>query len=769
MSDTSFSVVGRRLPKPDAIRKVTGAARYAGDLSEPGMLHAVILRSPHPHARIKELDTRAAEAMPGVVKVLHHGNVTAGPFTTSEWDAPAALGSLPRDQVLFSAVVRYVGEPVAAVAAVDPATAAAAAEAILVEYESLPAVFDAEAALEPNAPRVHAHMESNVAAHIPLPFGDTDAGFGEADHIIERRFVTSRQKQTPMEPFTCVAQYDGDLLTVITPNQTPHQARVKLADIFGLAVNRVRIVTPTMGGGFGGRTGLVGEPWAAALALATRRPVRLEYSRYEDFIATEARHPAIIDVKAGFKQDGSLTALYVKSVLNTGPYVSQGAAVTAVHGLTILRPYKCPQRRFDGYTVLTNASPASAFRGFGGPQAAFALEQVIDEIAEAVGKDPLQLRREILAGPGDLDGMLFRPIESNGMRLCLEAGAEKIGWAQKRARGSGNGVWRRGVGMAASVWVSGTGCLGEALTEASVANLRLNADGTVTLITGAMDCGTGPGTTLAQIVAEELGVPFDAVRVIAGDTDVTPLDLGAHASRTLFVAGLAAHDAARQAKEQALQVAAEMLEVSPADLETREGRIGVVGAPDRSVAYAQVAVKAFARLGEIGGRGVAPQRQAAPYGAQFAEVEVNVQTGQVRVVRMVAAHDVGRAINPTIVEGQIEGGVVQGIGYALTEDMPVDNETGQPLGASFMDYRVLTSADVPLVESIVIEAPDEAGPYGAKAVGEPGIIPTAAAIANAIYDAVGVRINRLPITPARVLEALCAQGSRDRDLVDEQI
>jgi len=767
-----FAVVGRAIPKRDAYAKVTGAAGYAADLRFPGMLHAAILRSHYAHARITAIDTSRAEAMDGVVAVLHHGNTSARPFTTSEWDAPAALGSLPRDQVLFSAVARHVGQAVAAVAAVDENLAAAAAEAIAVSFEPLPVVIDADAAMQPGAPSVNPDHEGNVAAHVRFSAGDVDSALREADQVIERRFRTSRQKQTPMEPFACVAQYDGHTLTLWSPNQTPHQTRVKLADIFGMAVGNVRIITPTLGGGFGARSGLIGEPWAAALAIATRRPVRLVYSRYEDFVATEGRHPATVTLRVGFKNDGTPTAIHGTALLNTGPYASQGPNVTAFLGMSLLRPYRCGDRRYDGYTVFTNAPPASAFRGFGAPQAMFALEQVIDEIAERVGKDPLEFRLEHLAGKGDEDYALMRPIDSDALHRCLREGATAIGWAAKRGKGGGSGPWRRGVGMAVSIYVSGTACLGDTLTEAAVANVRLNADGTVTLLTGATDCGTGCGTSLAQIAAEELGVPMESVHVVMGDTDVTPLDLGAHATRTLFVGGLAVRAAARDARDQALRVAADLLEVSAADLDAADGAIRVRGVPGTSVTYGQVATAAFKTVAEISGRGVAPQHQATPYGAQFAEVEVNVRTGQVRVLRLVAAHDVGRAINPLIVEGQIEGGAVQGIGYALTEDMPVDAD-GQPLAASFMDYRVLTASDVPLIESLVIEAPDPAGPFGAKGVGEVGIIPTAAAIANAIYDAVGVRLTELPMTPARVLEALrrtdptgAASSSRTRESPD---
>lgn len=756
-----FAVVGRAIPKRDAYEKVTGAARYAADIRLPGMLHAVIVRSPYPHARIQGIDTSAAEAMPGVVKILHHLNVHAGPYTNSEWDAPVALGSLPRDQMLFSPVVRHFGEAVAAVAALDPSVAAAAAEAIVVDYEPLPVIVDPEAAMAAGAVRVRDDRPDNIAAHIELKFGDPEAGLRAADHIIERRFRTSRQKQTPIEPFSCVAQFDGYILTVWSPNQTPHQIRVKLADIFRLPVVRVRIITPALGGGFGARTGLIGEPWAAALAIETRRPVQLVYSRYEDFVATESRHPAIIDVKIGFKNDGRLTALCAKAILNTGPYVSQGPNVTAWLGFSLLRPYKCEHRYYDGYTVLTNAPPAGAFRGFGAPQAMFALEQIIDEIAERVGKDPLQLRLETLAGQGDLDYVLNEPIMSDGLRRCIEAGAKAIDWASRRGKGGGNWPWQRGVGMAITTHLSGTACLGEGLVEAAVASIRLNPDGTASLYTGATDCGTGSSTTLAQVAAEELGVPVESVRVIMGDTDVTPLDLGAHATRTLFVSGLAVQQAARQVREQAFQLVAEMWEVSPADLEAVEGTIRVRGIPSKAVTYSQVAAKAYLTLAEIAGRGVAPQKQATPYGAQFAEVEVNTLTGQVRVLRLVAAHDVGRAVNPLIVEGQIEGGAVQGLGYALTEDMPVSSD-GQPMAVTFMDYRVPTAEDIPLVESLIIEDPAPDGPFGAKGVGEPGIIPTAAAIANAIYDAAKVRICELPMTPARVLAA--TQAARHKTL-----
>lgn len=755
----AMRVVGSSVPKLDAREKVTGSARYTGDLEVPGALRARLLRSPYAHARIVSIDSRQAEALPGVVTVLTCANAPAIRFTNGEWDA-TGHSPLPPDQVLFPDRVRYAGEPVAMVVAVDDDVAQRALECIEVEYDLLPVVTDPEAALTPGSPLVHPERGSNLAGTVNLGWGDVETGLAEADHVIERCFRTGRQKHVQMEPFSCIAQVDGaGRLTVWSPNQTPHLLRAKLARTFGLSMGKVRIITPPIGGAFGGRLGFVAEPYAVAAALRCGRPVRLSFDRMEDFIGTESRHPVTLYIRAAFRRDGTLTALDVRSYLNAGPYVTHSMAVATVHGRTLTRQYKCPNVRYQGYVVYTNAPPSGGFRGFGGPQAYFGLEQILDEIAEMTGTDRLKLRRRLVRVAGDIDPWTNLPVPDSAALTCIERGAATVGWpAGGRPGLDGCSPWRRGFGMGCVMWVSGVACAGAGMTEVAGAVVRLNLDGSFDLITGATDIGTGARTTLAQVVAEELGCGLDQVAVVMDDTDITPFDSGCHATRTLFVCGNAARRAAGDVRGQILRLAAELLEAAPDDLEIRGSEVGVRGVPQRQVSLHQVALHALGCGMEVVGRGAAPQVNSPPAGAHFAEVAVNVETGQVRILRYVAAHDVGRAINPAVVEGQIEGGVAQGIGFALTEELQVDPETGSVLNASFMDYKALTAADTPPIETVLIESPDPVGPFGAKGVGEPGIVPVAGVIANAIHDAVGVWIRELPITPERVLRALREQG-----------
>ncbi len=758
MSDVIRNIIGQRVPRPDAYEKAAGAAKYTADIQLPGMLHAKILRSPYAHARVSRIDTSRAEALPGVVKILTRDNTPRVPFTNTEYDVTTYHCLTPSDQVLFDDKARYAGEPVAAVAAVSPAVAEAALELIEVDYESLPAVFDPEEAMSSGAPLVHDTVAHNVCAHIPMVKGNVDQGFGEAAQIIEQRFRTSKQKHAQTEPWSCVADYDATgRLTVWTPSQTPHPVRIKLAKLFAIPSNQVRVVSPAIGGAFGGRVGFVGEPWCAALALAARRPVKLEFSRAEDFFGTESRAPVIIDLKIGFKNDGSLTAIQCRSVHNAGPYATQSIDVTGVHGCLITRLYYCPNTRYDGYTVYTNTPLSGAYRGFGGPQAFFALESMMDMIAGKIGMDPIELRSRNHLRNGDIDPWTKLPVTSCGLEECLKKGAEAIGWAEKRgkAKAQNEQIIKRGVGAGCVMWVSGTAKLHDGMIEGSAAWIRLNLAGTFTLTSGSTDLGTGCRTTLAQVAAEVLGVELDDVTVILGDTDITPFDAGAHASRTMFVTGNAVRNAAGELKKQICRVAAQALEVPEDSLEIKGRTVRVMpSAGSGEISLSDLALRAYYQSTELAGYGVAQQTNAPPFGAQFAEVEVNTETGEVRVIKVVAAHDAGRAINPTIVEGQIEGALHHGIGYALTEDLVIDPETGSALNPTYMDYKLLTAADMPEVVPIIVEQPDELGPFGAKGIGEPGMVPTAAAIANAVYDATGVRVTELPLTPERVYRAL---------------
>jgi xanthine dehydrogenase molybdenum-binding subunit len=750
--------VGRRVAKRDALEKVTGAARYTGDLTLPGMVYARFLRSPYAHARVTRVDTSQAEALPGVLAVLTHLNTPKTKYSDTKTDQ---LNLLPHpsnlDQVLFDAKVRYAGEPVAAVAALDRETVERALELIEVEYEQLPAVYEPLAALAPDAPSIHDHVHHNTAGYLPLSFGDVESGFAQADIVVQETFTTSRQKHIQMEPTACLAHWDeSGKISVWTPTQTPHLNKQKLASLFEVPQNRVRVVNPHIGGAFGATLGFTLEPHAVALSRAAGRPVLLEVSREEMFASNSSRHPMVITLEAGFTREGQPTAIKVRLVANTGAYATEGPDVVGATTGHFFRLYPCFNIAFEGITVYTNAPPAGGFRGYGGPQAVFAMESVIDVAAERLGLDPLEMRRRISNTKGGFDGVMQRPILSCGLDECLDRGAAAVGWSDRRrhARPAEPASQpRRGMGMASTMWVSGTACLVSTL-DSSAAMITMNEDGSATILCAACDMGTGARTALSQVVADELGLPVERVHIGAVDTELTPFESGAHASRTLYAAGNASRLAAADVREQVLAFAAAQLEVDLADLEIDDGHIRVAGVPEKSTTVQAVAHAAYLKGIQFMGRANSPQTNEPPFGAQFAEVEVDTETGIVRVLKLVAAHDVGKAINPTIVEGQLEGALAQGLGFAFMEHLPLDPDTGSPTMATLSDYRIPTAEWMPELELIVVEDPGPTGPFGAKGCGEMGLAPTAAAIANAIFDATGVRMRDLPMTPERVLAAL---------------
>lgn len=752
---SQYSIIGKSLPRVDALDKATGAARYTGDVKLPGMLYGKILRSPHAHARIMHLDTSKAMASPGVIAVIGPADVPKKAFNS----AAISIFTPPpyevvKDQRVLDERVRYVGDTVAAVAASSLEAAEEALDLLQVEYQLLPAVLDPEQAILPGAVRVHDKTENNIVSSVSMATGDLDLGFAEADLVIEETYTTSRQKQCQLEMNVSLASFGEDgRLTLWTTCAMPHLAKLMVADIFDLEPDQVRVLTLNIGGGFGNRLGLVAEPFAVALAKKTGRPVMVEIPRREDFYGTESRHPCVIKMKAGGKKDGTLTVLQATAIVNTGAYATHGHDVMGILGGTMRRLYSCRNFRYDGYTVYTNTPVAGAYRGYGGPQSLFALESHMDALARGLGVDPVEFRTKNAVLPGTKDLASRRPITSHSLDECLRRGAEAIGWDNSKGKPQQSGHLRRGVGMGCFIWVSGTG--GSRRTpDTSEAVLKLDDTGRIRLYMGICDPGTGAKTSLAQIAAEELGQTLEELDLITGDTDATPFDIGSHASRTLYVGGSAVLAAARVLREKILERAGEVLEASTADLALSPGRVFVQGSPDRWVALAQVAESARKADIPLEGRYKHDPSNAPPFGAQFVEVEVDLETGNVKVLRVVAAHDVGKAINPMIVEGQVEGALHHGLGYALTEGVLMDLKTGKTLNPAFADYRMATAVDMPPVYPILIEAPDETGPYGAKGVGENGMLATAAAVANAIYDATGVRLRDLPMTGQKVLEAM---------------
>jgi xanthine dehydrogenase molybdenum-binding subunit len=745
------AVVGARVRKIDSPAKVTGAAQYACDIHQPGMLQAKILRSLHSHARIKRVDLSAARRLPGVKAAICHEDVPRIPFTTAGHPSDAT----PEDTYILDRKVRFVGDPVAAVAAESLEIAEAAINLIRVEYELLPAVFDVFEAMASNAPLLHDQNASNIHGDYQLEIGSVDQGFGEADLVLEEEFRLPIVQHCSLETHGCVVAPDeSGRLTVSSSTQIPFTLRRVLSKALDISPARICVLKPHIGGGFGGKQEIVQETICAALALKTGLPVRLVFDREEDLVASRTRHSCVIRIKTGVKTDGTLTARQMEMFTNSGAYGSHGPIVTIYAGVMWAPLYRCPNLRFVGKTVYTNLPIGGAFRGYGVPQAYFANECHFDSLAHRLGLDPIEFRLMNLIRSGDVDPCTHWVVQTCGLDECLKKGSQDIGWHRKsEIKAKANK--RRGIGVACYTYGSGAAPYAQETTSAV---LKLNDDGSVTLLTGSADIGQGLETVFAQIAAQEMGLNYRDVIVTPGvNTDVSPYDVGTYASRQTYVGGMAVKLAATDAKRQVLAIAAEMLGAVPDRLEMAGGQIWVSGRDSQRVALSAVAHEAYHGRDPrpVLGTGTWNAISNAPsFGAQFAEVEVDLETGQVEVLRIVAAHDVGKAINPTLVEGQIDGGVVMGLGYALTEELKVDPESGRVLNPNFRDYRLPTVFDVPDISHILIETAEPTGPFGAKGIGEAALIPTAGAIGNAISDAIGKRIYSLPITPEKILAAL---------------
>ncbi len=757
---TTPTVVGTRARRLDADDKVTGRARYATDLRLPGMLVGKIVRSDRPHARIVRIDTAAAEALPGVEAVA-----TAA-------DAAGRFGEIVKDQTVFAVDrVRYVGEPVAAVAAEGEGVADLAMRLIEVEYEDLPAVLDPVEALAPDAPLVHDDVAAlagpdalirwgNVCSQVVLERGDVADAFARADRVVEGTYAAHSVHQTPMEPRAAVAEVDArGRLTVHASTQHPFGVRHQLHEGLGLPYADIRVVTETVGGGFGAKLEANVEMYAAVLARKTGRPVRLVNSREEDLASGNPRHPMTIHLRSAVAADGTILGREAKTVMDAGAYAIGSPLLAGVAAMLAVGPYRIPHLKVEVLAVHTNKMPFGAFRGPTGPQTVFAVESHTDAIARALGMDRLDLRLKNAFDEGDT-GHSGQRLEGVGLKETITRAAEAIGWGAA-GRPSAPGL-RRGKGLACAWWLTTAG--------ASGCGVQMNEDGSVVVQTGAAETGTGAVMVgVAQVVAEELGVGPEQVRLVWGDTDATPLDAGAQGSRTLFNAGNAARRAAREVRDELLRRAAALLEAAEADLEVRDGTVRVRGVPDRGVTYADLMGGQMWASGPVLGRGsflaeatpyapesfkgsVFPYFNAPSFHCHAAEVEVDPETGRTRVVDFVVAQDVGFAVNPTYVEGQMQGGAVQGIGYALTEELVI--EDGRLLNPNLALYKLPTTLEAPSVRTIIVEHPAAAGPHGAKGVGEPPVVVSPAAVAAALADAIGVPIRTTPFTPERVLRAI---------------
>ena len=755
--------VGKRLPKVDTVEKITMGGRYVANLVVPDMLFGKILRSPIPHARIKRIDTSRLDGRPAVKAVLTHEDVPRIKFNPPTFHHSLARG-MPRDMLILEDTVRFVGDEVAAVAATSWREAEDAIELIDVEYEELPFVLDPVVALGDEAPKIHG--SSNLAQNVDLGWGNVDEGFAQADLVVEATYRTTRVSACPMEPHVCVCipEPDGGL-TVHSSTQHVHGLQERLAFALGLPMNRIRVVKPPyVGGGFGAKLEMsLAEAICALLALKARRPVKLELTREEEFVAT-FRNPLIVTLRSGVKRDGTLTARHADAIMDSGAHVSHAGPVLWVCGTAFVSQYRCPHTRFRGKVVYTNNPVGGGFRGYGGPQGAFALEQHMDAIASELGMDPFELRLKNALRVGDPNPMLAkaakiaeRDIKTYAFRECVDLAKSLARWDEREnwKRQAPPGV-KRGVGVAClPVWNSG--CLGmPSVMEIGGALLSVNPDGSASLIVATVDVGGGQSTVFAQMAAEILTIPPDRIKIAETDSNNSPVDAPIHASRGTYSAGYAVMKATEDAREQILQAAAELLEAHPGDLELRHGA-AVVKGTDRQVPIADVARRAqyqWPGKAIVGKASVSPPGNPPSSAVQVALVEVDTDSGRVRVTKVVSVHDVGKAINPAGIEGQVHGGVRQGLGYALTEDLAVHPETGVVQAKDLLEYKMLTAADMPDVVLGVVESNEPTGPFGAKGVGEPPIIPVAAAVANAVHDAVGARVTELPISDEKVLRLL---------------
>ncbi len=754
----AFDVIGTGQRKRDGADKVTGRTRFLHDLELPRMAHGAILRAAVPHARVVAVDARRARALPGVIAVLTAADVEQHRFGFVK-DQPALKGG-PEDPV-----VRCIRDEVAAVAAETRAIAAAAVALIDVTYDELPAVFDPVEAAAPGSPRVHAGLESN---HAPLRYqfshGDVDRAFAEAAAVVEGEYWLPFVTPACLGTMVAIADWDHEGgLTMWSTTQVPFLYQRDLAGALGITGDRVRVLQPPVGGNFGRGLDLCPiDVIAALLARAARRPVKIEFDRVEEFVACPTREPCRIRLRTAADAQGNLLAREAFVIIDNGAYVSWGSTTPYVMLATVAGLYRVPAVRFDTAIVYTNNPYSGSMRGYGNLESTFAVECQMDELADRLGVDRLALRRRNASQPGDVTPQGFR-ITSCAMTECLDAAADEIGRGAPPPRPG----WARGVGYAGMFHVGGGARIYR--SDGCGAVVKVDDFGKVSLLTGASEIGQGSETVLAMIVAETLGVPLGRVEVVNSDTAVKPWDVGVHASRTTFVAGNAARLAAEKLKAELLDIAAAELEAPAVALAVRDGWVMVAAEPARRIAYDRVVRAGHLRAG---GRALVaeafydPPSQmldknlvgnvSATYGfaAQAALVDVEEATGRVAVVRFASAHDVGRALNPLAAEGQIHGGIHMGLGYALTEELVV--ERGQVLTASFMDYALVKADEMPELAIRFIETVDPEGPFGAKGLGESGVIPVAAAVANAVHDAVGVRLRRLPLTPARVFAALAA-------------
>ncbi len=752
--------IGDRVPRGDGPEKVTGQAKYTADITMTGMLHARFLYAERPRARIIGIDTAAAKALPGVFAVI-----------TQDDMLDVRYGFFVKDRTVFATdEVRFEAEVVAAVAALTPEIAAEAVRLIEVDYEDLEPILDVEDALRDDVDLVHAGFASyeqmagvdrdrNDCAHMTSVKGDVDAGFAEADVVVSARYRSDMSHAAPIEPHAVIAEWQGERVTIWSTSQVPFPARSQVARTLGIPESNVRIIVPHLGGGFGGKCDVHFETHIAALAKVTRRPVKLVFTRREEFLATDKpRHAAIIDLETGVRNDGTITARRAKIILDGGAYSGDSHFASEISIMMLQGPYRIPNLSAEVHTVYTNRTPSGSVRAPGAPQTVWAVEQHTEEIAAQLGMDPIDFRRKNLVEDGDT-GQTGQRFDNPNAAACLERALEMAGYGQELPEGEAFGV-------SCGWWFS--------LPVASGAYVKLNADGSGTIVTGAQENGSGSVMGMPALAAEELGMAPEQFSIVYQDTSAGPFDLGSAGSQTTMNNGRAVIDAARQVRDELLQLAAHTLEAAVDDLELVDGAVRVRGAPTVAVTIGELAAQAHGGellLGKGSGQPLPmPEHDASEcvgrlfypafahpsFFCHVGRIRVDQDTGVVQVLDWSAAFDFGTILNPIGAEGQVEGGTVQGIGFGLLEGSIYKD--GHQQNASLLEYKLQTAIDAPPIKIAFVGGPAPAGPHGARAIGEPPVVGPPAALANGIAAATGARVRHLPMTPERVWESMQATG-----------
>ena len=757
-----FTIIGERLPKIEGFEKANGSALYTDDIVLPNMLIGKLLRSPHPHALIKRIDTSKAEALPGVKAVMIGNELT---------EMYGVLPASMDETALAIDKVRYIGEEVAAVAAIDEETAERACELIEVEYEVLKPCLTIEDGFREDLPKIHDNTKTaNVMKEVHQEFGNVDDGFAEADLVMENEYFFEGNTHVPLEPHCALSQWTDNKLTIWSSTQTPHYLHVALAKVLKMPRSHIRVIKPHIGAGYGGKS----EPFAlefcsAWLSKKSGRPVKILYNREEVFYAHRGRQPMKMILKTGVKKDGSLTAIHMRTFLDGGSYGSYGLVTTYYSGVFLTLPYQVPRYKFDAFRIYTNKPAGGPKRGHGAVQPRFAMECQLDKIAEKLGLDPIEMRLKNTVKPNSMTINSFR-VTSCGIDECLERTRDKSEWNVKfkTYKNQQGKIVRKGIGVAASTYISGAGksIIWNDMPHSGV-QIKVDRGGGVAVFCGASDIGQGSDSMLAYVAAEVLGVEVGDVHVCQTDTHLTPVDLGSYSSRVTFMAGNACIQAAERIKEQLFEVASKKLQVPKDDLDCAHRLVFSKSDPQKSLTFTEAANLAETAYGTIGATGsYKPPRIGGDYkgagagpspsytfSTHIAEITIDMETGSVTVDKIWSAHDCGRALNPLIVEGQIEGSVYMGVGEALFEEH-IFHKNGLHRNPSILEYKIPTILDTPEIESIIVETIDPEGPFGAKEAGEGPLHAAIPAIANAIYNAVGVRMDTTPFTPEKILKAL---------------